>query len=152
MIRPPTVFLDACCINRQFDDQGQPRIQYETEAFASIMTWVRKGEVVWLGSDALRFELEQNKDSASRDAALFLFDAQCDSHIATAEDFVRAHDLQALGFKDFDSLHLAVAERLHCEVFLTTDDKLLKGAKRWKGKLNVSAENPYDWVMLRLTR
>ncbi len=146
------LFLDACCIVRQFDDQSQTRIHFETEAVASIMNWVRNGELACIGSEALRFELEQNKSIMQRETVLLLFDTFCQFRDATAEDFTRAGEFQSLGFKAFDALHLAVAESSKCDVFLTTDDRLLKGAQRWKRKLNVAVKNPYDWVLQRLTR
>jgi predicted nucleic acid-binding protein len=44
----------------------------------------------------------------------------------------------------FDSLHLALAET-YGFVFLTTDDALLRIAKRIKK--NIAAENPVTWLM-----
>ena len=60
------VYLDACCLNRPFDDQSQ------------------------------------DKES------------------------IRAKQLEEVGFKSFDAMHIACAESEKADVFLTTDDKLLK--------------------------
>ena len=126
------IFLDACCVIRQFDDQSQPRIRYETEALASIISWVQNRELIWIGSDALRIELGQSKKSDSRETALFLIDTFCECRAITDMDRVKANDLRKLGFKSLDALHLAAADNSKCDVFLTTDDRLMKGAKRWK--------------------
>ena len=61
-------------------------------------------------------------------------------------DIVRGEELEALGFGDFDALHLACAERGGAEVFLTTDDKLLRRAERHAGQLRVRAVNPVNWI------
>jgi len=45
------------------------------------------------------------------------------------------------------ALHLACAENVFAEVFLTTDDKFLNNAKRNRNKLSVRVENPVIWLM-----
>jgi predicted nucleic acid-binding protein len=58
----------------------------------------------------------------------------------------RAMELQAKGFQVFDALHIACAESAKADVFLSTDDRLLKLAKRNSKKLDVRVENPLVWV------
>jgi uncharacterized protein with PIN domain len=53
---------------------------------------------------------------------------------------------QRLGFVGFDAVHLACAESGKADIFLTTDDRLLKLAKRVPKNLNVRVENPLDWM------
>ena len=48
----------------------------------------------------------------------------------TDEAVNRAAYFKQNGLRDFDSLHLAVAEINRVDVFLTTDDKLLRAAHR----------------------
>jgi predicted nucleic acid-binding protein len=62
----------------------------------------------------------------------------------------RASELQALGFLGFDALHLACAELGKADVFLTTDDRLLRLAKRLVKKLRVTVANPLDWMKERI--
>jgi len=59
----------------------------------------------------------------------------------------RSQEIMRIGFKPFDSLHLACAEAAQADVFLTTDDRLLSKAKKNQGKINVIAENPVSWLM-----
>ncbi len=47
------VYLDACCLNRPFDDQTQDRIHLEAEAVLLILTHVESGRWQWIGSEAL---------------------------------------------------------------------------------------------------
>jgi predicted nucleic acid-binding protein len=58
----------------------------------------------------------------------------------------RARELQSEGFQVFDALHIACAESAKADVFLSTDDRLLKLAKRNSKKLDVRVENPLVWV------
>ena len=49
------------------------------------------------------------------------------------------------GIKPFDSLHLALAEVNRADVFLTTDDRLLRAAG--SVELAIKATNPVSWLM-----
>jgi predicted nucleic acid-binding protein len=51
-----------------------------------------------------------------------------------------------LGFKELDALHIACAESGDSDIFLTTDDDLLRRAKRNSVQLCVRVENPYTWL------
>lgn len=53
------------------------------------------------------------------------------------EELKRARELQKEGFQVFDSLHIACAESVKADVFLSTDDRLLKQAKRLSKRLKV---------------
>lgn len=49
--------------------------------------------------------------------------------------------------RDFDAAHLATAERLACDVFLTTDDRLIKRASALvPTELGIRAINPLLWL------
>lgn len=65
---------------------------------------------------------------------------------ATENDVSRARVLESLGFGAMDALHLACAERLHVDAFLTVDDKLIKTAKVHPDTLYIRVENPVIWV------
>ena len=62
------VYLDNCCYNRPFDDQGQAKIRVETEAklLIQLMMWFGKVEYVW--SFMLDIEVKQNPDEQHRKA------------------------------------------------------------------------------------
>jgi predicted nucleic acid-binding protein len=61
---------------------------------------------------------------------------------------VRAEKLMELSFKFHDALHLAFAEVGDADVFLTTDDRLLRKAKKDQSILNFECRSrkPYDLV------
>ena len=48
------IYLDACCLNRPFDDLTQPRIRLESDAVILIIERVAAGAWLLLGSDVLR--------------------------------------------------------------------------------------------------
>jgi predicted nucleic acid-binding protein len=58
----------------------------------------------------------------------------------------RGIELKMLGFGAFDALHLASAEDAEVDVFLTTDDGLLRRAGRHRDEVRVRVENPLTWL------
>ena len=140
------IYLDTCCLNRPFDDQTQERIRLESEAVLAIISRIEKGEWDWIGSEVLMDEIEQTPDTQKLSRARLLsgFIKQM-VEIGEAE-VERSKELQGEGFKEFDSLHLACAENAKADVFLSTDDRLLKLAKRISSRLHIRVENPLAWV------
>jgi hypothetical protein len=61
-------------------------------------------------------------------------------------EVIRAKQLQTLGFKQWDALHLACAESGQVDVLLTTDDKLLSLAHRVSDQLKLKVDNPLRWL------
>jgi len=59
----------------------------------------------------------------------------------------RAIDLEKLTFKSYDALHIACAEKSGADVFLTTDDLLIKKALENRDILRVRVHNPLRWLM-----
>ena len=45
------VYLDACCLNRPFDDQRADRIRVESEAIVLIMNHLDARDWTWVGSE-----------------------------------------------------------------------------------------------------
>jgi predicted nucleic acid-binding protein len=58
----------------------------------------------------------------------------------------RALELEQRGFAGIDALHIASAESAGADVFLTTDDRLLRLAARHSDFLRVRVANPLAWV------
>jgi predicted nucleic acid-binding protein len=140
------VYLDNCALNRPFDDQRQERVRLETEAIVLVLSRVERREWTSLGSQALEIEIDQTPD-AEQQSRLKRVVEFIESTIEIGEkELKRANELQAVGFVGFDAVHLACAESGKADVFLTTDDRLLKTAKRLAKKLRVKVENPLDWM------
>lgn len=140
------VYLDACCLNRPFDDQSQNRIRLESEAILIIINRLHSKEWEWIGSDVLVAELENTPDIEKRN---YLKELAACVHLNVAvakSEISRAAELEQFGFKAFDAMHIACAESAEADVFLTTDDKLLKNAQREQNNLHVKAANPLSWL------
>ena len=101
----------------------------------------------WIGSEILELELEQTPNVEKRER-LILSASRSDFsiNIEQIED-MRAHELEKLGFHSFDALHIACAESGKADIFLTTDDKLLKLATRQSEQLKVTVANPLTWLL-----
>ena len=140
------IYLDSCCLNRPFDDQRQPRVRLEAEAVTLILEKIHKRELEWITSDVLVYELAQTKDAERRER-LILLAGQSKQAVETTEKILdRAEDISLSGFENFDSIHLASAEQAKVEIFLTTDDSLLKTANRHKQLFPFIVVNPVKWL------
>lgn len=140
------IYLDVCCLNRPFDDQSQERIRLESEAIILIISRLQSGDWVWLGSDAIDYEVSQTPDPERRRRVRVLATAIQHSIPFTQTEAIRAKELQSFGFKQWDALHLASAESGQANIFLTTDDKLLRLAQQVEAHLKIRVENPLTWL------
>jgi predicted nucleic acid-binding protein len=59
----------------------------------------------------------------------------------------RAQELKAMGVRTYDALHLACAEQATVDIFLTTDDRVLRIATRHTAQLKVRVANPLAWLL-----
>ena len=124
------IYLDNCCIQRPFDDQFQQRIKNESIIIEEVLAKCRDREYELVSSEVLRFENSKTRDETRQDfVRLVLEDAQIEIPI-TDTLFIIAQRYYAIGIKPLDALHLASAEVSKAEFFCTSDDTLLKKAKR----------------------
>lgn len=140
------VYLDTCCLNRLFDDRSQERVRLEAEAVVLILSRFVTRDWHWISSEAVSTEIEQTRDLDRRARTRMVAD---DAHQVVAVEqsqLERARQLQALGFHPFDALHLACAEAGGAEVFLTTDDGLLRRALRVADQIRLKVANPLRWL------
>lgn len=140
------VYLDNCVLNRPFDDQSQERVRLETEAIILLLSRLERKEWTWLGSQALNLEIDKTPDVEHQSRLRRVVEFAGSSVEIGEKELERANELQKAGFVGFDAVHLACAESGKADVFLTTDDRLLKLAKRLAKKLRVKVENPLDWM------
>jgi predicted nucleic acid-binding protein len=143
----PQVYLDACCLNRPFDDQHQDRIRLEAEAVLLILEHCEAGEWQWISSAVVEEEVNNTPDSERRQRVRNMLRAAHVTVALTATGIERARHIKALGFRTYDALHLACAEQASVDVVLTTDDRVLRTATRHAEKLTVRVANPLDWLL-----
>jgi predicted nucleic acid-binding protein len=142
-----SIYLDVCCLNRPLDDSCQDRIRLETEAVLLIYRKYRLGEWDLISSEAIELEIRRTPD-AQRLEQVMLALSVAKSTIPINETLrQRAVRLTKLGFKAFDSAHIASAEASSADVMLTTDDRLLRNAARHQNQLCIAIDNPVSWLL-----
>lgn len=123
------IYLDNCCFNRPFDDQGQTRVRLEAEAKLCIQENIREGalELAWsyiIDSENGEHPVEERRTVITEWKLYATIDIE-----ETAAVLQKADSLVELGLKAKDALHLSCAIAAECRYFLTTDDKILKRGK-----------------------
>lgn len=142
----PKIYLDVCCLNRPFDDQTQVRIHLEAEAILMILARCEAGDWEWIGSEVIELEINQTPNPERRRRVQSLAAHAHRSVIVGKLEIERAQQFETWGMSAFDSLHLACAESGEADVFLTTDDRLLRKSAAYAGQLHVRVENPLLWL------
>lgn len=123
------LYLDLCCFNRPFDDQTQSRIRFETEAKLLIQQRVRDGTHSLVWSHVLQYENSMNP-FPDRRQSIQEWRKYSAVHVTHSDALVLlSQDLMALGIKEFDALHVALAMMAQADLFITTDDRLAKKLK-----------------------
>lgn len=140
------VYLDVCCLNRPFDDQTQDRIRLEAEAILLILRHFELREWSWVSSETVELEISQIPDDERRMRIRLLIADAVESQAVGTNELDRSRELQILGFHAIDALHLACAESINADVFLTTDDRLLRVATRNTDNLKLPVTNPLVWL------
>ncbi len=139
-----TIYLDTSVYNRPFDDQTQPRICLETLAFVTIMQLVEIDEIILATSSVLAFENRNNPFQLRQQWVNYCLN-YAKQHQTIDEDIQnRAKQLEYEGIKPMDALHIASAELMNCDYFLTSDDRLLK---RYKSNI-LQVKNPVEFILL----
>ena len=88
------IYLDVCCLQRPFDDQRQVRVHLEAEAVKLILAQVEAGELIWIGSEVVEFEVAQNPDP-ERALKAMLLAAYAGIRVSVgADERVRAGELE----------------------------------------------------------
>lgn len=141
------IYLDACCLIRFFDAQTQERVKNETQAITSILSRVYTGNWSWVASKVLSDEINQGLDLVQRDYINEMLTYASQTISVGAMEVARAKSLEVLGFKRKDALHLACAESGSADIFFTTDDRLLKSARRVQPQIHMRVENPHTWLI-----
>lgn len=141
------IYLDVCCLNRPFDDQTQDRIRLEAEAILLILSRLQAETWKWLSSEVVVDEIEQTPQPKRRKQVSLLASHAHEWVTLTKSDVARAIHLETVGFGGMDALHLACAESSKADVFLTTNDKLVRNAEQHSQKMKVDVANPLGWLV-----
>ena len=145
------IYLDVCCWNRPFDDDTQSRVHLEAEAVLAIMEMAETKRLEIVTSDIINEEISRIPDDERREQVELLLQSVSSRVSFTSSIETRAEELQKWAIPAFDALHLASAESARVDVFLTTDDTLIRRAARCKSQLKLKIENPAKWLIEELT-
>jgi predicted nucleic acid-binding protein len=138
------LYLDNCCFNRPFDDQQALTIRLETEAKLHIQAAVRSGEYKLGWSYVLSYENGANPLGERRTEIQRWEEIADFFTIETPAILKRMKEILKTGIKPLDALHIACAEAMNCEYFLTVDKGILKKANTISG---IVILNPVDFVI-----
>jgi predicted nucleic acid-binding protein len=111
-----------------------------------ILARLQRKEWIWLGSQVLEIEIDRAPDADQRSRLKRIAGYMGQVVAIGQKELNRASELEKLGFSGFDAVHLACAESGGADIFLSTDDRLLKRAKRFAKKIHVKVANPLDWM------
>ena len=128
------VYLDTSALNRIFDDQTQPRIFLESSAMLLIFGLIEKNIISIVTSDVLDYENCQNPYSERQAFVNAILKKAHVNQTLNDNVFKRAQNIENLGVKGIDALHLACAEKLKVDYFVTCDDRIIK---KYTGKIDV---------------
>lgn len=139
------IYMDVCCLFRPFDeDTSQDRIRREAEAVSAIVRLCKKEGWKILASEMIDIEMLNATNLSKTKRVRDFFPFSNERVILTAVAKSRAVFFRENGVDTFDSFHLALAEIAEADVFLTTDDRLLKTAK--KIGVKIRTDNPESWI------
>jgi predicted nucleic acid-binding protein len=137
------VYLDTSAYNRPFDDQTQPKIFLETQAVVIILQMIETKAVELISSSVLEYENSRNPHPIKQEAmSRYLQLAELRQEVS---EVIRKRDeeLEQKGLKAIDALHVACAEAVNSNYFITCDKRLIN---RCSG-LTVQVMNPADFVL-----
>ena len=138
------LYLDNCCFNRPFDDQSTLTIRLETEEKLHIQNAIRAGQYTLSWSYILDYENTANPLEERR-IEIRRWEELADSFVAETPAILAAmKELVTVGIKPLDALHIACAQALECQYFLTVDKGILKKAA---SVVQIQILNPIDFVI-----
>ncbi|KAF3982389.1 MAG: type II toxin-antitoxin system VapC family toxin [Methylococcales symbiont of Hymedesmia sp. n. MRB-2018] len=135
-----------CCLNRPFDDQKQDRVHLEAEAIISVLNHIDEGEWELVSSDAVIYEINKTVDAERRERLLSINNSAQSYVVVDKTIFERGAVIQEMGFTTYDAMHIACAESVQVDIFLSTDKKLINRGLKNKNKLFIAIDNPLAWI------
>ena len=123
------VYLDSCALSRPYDEYLNDEIFKEARAVEDIFKLIDSGELTLVDSRVLEFEAQAIRNEEKREK-VNAARAKAELYAELTPDVKRrALELGGYGIKPMDALQLASAEKV-VDVFITTDKRLLKKARR----------------------
>lgn len=138
------VYLNTSALNRPFDDLGAPRIRDEAEAVTKLLAAIEAKRITLVTSEYLTFEVNQNPYADRVEQIRSLLRLAKVAVPAGPRVVERARALERFGLRGLDALHVASAESGEVDALVTTDDRMIKAARRAVRTLTVRVVSPLD--------
>ena len=144
VLKQMRIYMDNCCYNRPYDDMRYDMVRMEAEAVILIIDMCEKNGWELYTSDVLLDEINNIPNLFRKQKVLQLYHSATNHIELSGEILERGKDLERFHIRPYDALHLASAESVDVDVFLTTDRKLINLANRSNVRINV--KNPLVWL------
>jgi len=135
------IYLDHCCYNRPFDDQSGILIRIETEAKLFVQSEIGAGRIDLVWSSVNDFENNDNPFPGKSERIAVWRGIAREIVKTSGGILTKALELEKIGLKPKDALHVASAIAARCDFFLTTDKGILN-----KQGMGIRAINPVSFV------
>ena len=142
------VYFNTSALYRPLDDLSSERVRLEAEAVVGLLAAVERGRADWVGSAYLDFEVDQDPDAEPVKRVRSLLRLLSKNVAASPAVAARARDLERVGFRGLDALHMASAEAGGADLLITTDDRMIRQAVRAGRGLRVRLVTPPEGVAL----
>ena len=122
------IYLDNCCYNRPYDDQSQLKINIEAQSKLEIQQQIRDGKLELASSYILELENRVNPFEMKKKSIQSFIGTYTKVYVSSnmdAEVRKKAAEIMKSGVKLMDACHVACAILAGCQVFMTTDKRLL---------------------------
>ncbi|XHX76230.1 MAG: PIN domain-containing protein [Stenomitos frigidus ULC029] len=137
------VYLDTSAYNRPFDDQTQPKIFLESQAVVIILQMVETQSIKLVSSSVLEYENSRNPHAIKQEAMNRYLQMAGLRQAVNEPIRQRAMQLEHNGLKAIDALHVACAEAVKSDYFITCDKRLINRCSA----LTLNVVNPVDFVL-----
>ena len=137
------IYLDTSAYNRPFDDQTQPKIFLELQAVVIILQMVETKMVELISSSVLEYENSRNPYPIKQEAMNRYLQIAGLRQEVNEEIRQRAEQLEQNGLKAVDALHIACAEAVGSDYFITCDKRLINRCS----ELAMKVMNPVNFVL-----
>ncbi|MBN1993308.1 MAG: PIN domain-containing protein [Anaerolineae bacterium] len=142
------IYLDTSVYNRPFDDQTQPRIWLETLAFSVILQMIENNIATLVTSAVVDYENSRNPHQLRRAWVNRVAAFAADRQLVNEEIRQRADTLEQDGLKPLDALHIACAETVKADYFVTCDDRFINRYRRLQQGTELIVCNPTELVRI----
>lgn len=139
------IYLDNCCFNRPYDDQGRLSIYLETQAKLAIQDLVDDNFFHLAWSFILDYENGANPDKSVA-FEIYQWRNKAQFIVTKSKKLVsNALELTILGLGKKDSLHIASSISAGADYFITVDKGILRKKHLVK---NLAIISPIDFIKL----